>query len=59
MFADNSHDTNVFINHKHIKKVYKTAQLELNNIFQWISANKLSLEKVLHFKYCKDKIYCI
>ena len=42
MFAD---DTNLFFSHKNIKEHLHTANLELNNVFKWFDANKLSLHK--------------
>ena len=40
MYAD---DTNIFVQNKGIKKVFQNAQQELNNVANWLSANKLLL----------------
>ena len=40
IFAD---DKNLFFSHKSIKELFHITNLELNNIFQWFNANKLSL----------------
>ena len=42
IFAD---DTNLFFSHKSIKELFYTANLELNKVFRWFNANKLSLNK--------------
>ena len=42
MFAD---DTNLFLSHKNIKKLFETANSELEKIYQWFKANKLSLNE--------------
>ena len=42
IFAD---DTNLFFSHKSIKELFHTANLELNKVFRWFNANKLSLNK--------------
>ena len=50
MFAD---DTNLFLTHKDISYLFKTANLQLEIINQWFLSNKLSLnvskEKYLLF----------
>ena len=38
-------DTNLFFSHKNIKKLFHTASLELNKVFKWVNANRLSLNK--------------
>ena len=38
-------DTSLFFSHKNIKEHLHTANLELNNVFKWFNANKLSLNK--------------
>ena len=42
IFAD---DTNLFFSHKSIKELFHTANLELNKVFRWFNANRLSLNK--------------
>ena len=42
IFAD---DTNLFFSHKSIKELFHIANLELNKVFKWFNANKLSLNK--------------
>ena len=42
IFAD---DTNLFFPHKSIKELFHTPNLELNKVFRWFNANKLSLSK--------------
>ena len=42
MFAD---DTNLFFTHKNIKELFQTVNSELDKVFQWFNANKLSLNK--------------
>ena len=42
IFAD---DTNLFVSHKSIKEFFHIANLELNKVFKWFNANKLSLNK--------------
>ena len=42
MFVD---DTNFFFLHKNIKELFHTANLELNKVFKWFNASKLSLNK--------------
>ena len=42
MFAD---DTNLFFSHKNIKELFQTVNSELEKVFQWFNANKLSLNK--------------
>ena len=42
MFAD---DTNLFFTHKNIKELFQTVTSELDKVFQWFNANKLSLNK--------------
>ena len=42
MFAD---DTNPFFSHKNIEELFHTANVELNKVFRWFNANKLSLNK--------------
>ena len=42
MFAD---DTNLFFSHKNIKELFLNVNSELSKIFQWLNANKLSLNK--------------
>ena len=39
-------DTDLFFSHKNFKKLFHTANLELNKVFKWFNANKLSLNKV-------------
>ena len=41
-FADN---TNVFFLHKSINELFHIANLELNKVFKWFNANKISLNK--------------
>ena len=40
MFAD---DTSVFIPHSNLNIMYQRANDDLNNIYNWLGANKLSL----------------
>jgi len=40
MYAD---DTSIFIQHKNINSTFKYAQMEVNSVAHWLSANKLSL----------------
>jgi len=40
MYAD---DTNIFIQHKDIKNVFRYAQHEMNSVADWLTANKLTL----------------
>ena len=42
IFAD---DTNLFFSHKSITELFHIANLELNKVFKWFNANKLSLNK--------------
>ena len=42
IFAD---DTNLFFSQKSIKELFHIANLELNKVFKWFNANKLSLNK--------------
>ena len=42
MFSD---DTNLFFTHKYIKELLQTVNSELDKVFQWFNANKLSLNK--------------
>ena len=42
IFAD---DTNLFFSHKKIKELFHTLNLELNKVFKWFNANRLSLNK--------------
>ena len=42
MFAD---DTNLFFTHKNLKELFQTVNSELDKVFQWFNANKLSLNK--------------
>ena len=55
-------DTNLFLSHKSIKELFYTTYLELNKVFRWFNANKLSLNKdktkyTLFHKACeKDNI---
>ena len=42
IFAD---DTNLFFSDKSIKELFHIANLELNKVFKWLNANKLSLNK--------------
>ena len=40
VFAD---DTNLFFTHKNIKELFQTVNSELDKVFHWFNANKLSL----------------
>ena len=42
IFAD---DANLFFSHKNKEELFHTANLELNKVFRWLNANKLSLNK--------------
>ena len=42
MLAD---DANLFFTHKNIKELFQTVNSELDKVFQWFNANKLSLNK--------------
>ena len=42
IFAD---DRNLFFSHKSIKELFHTVNLELNEVFKWFNAKKLSLNK--------------
>ena len=42
MFAN---DTNLFFSQKKLKELFHIVNLELNKVFEWFNANKLSLNK--------------
>ena len=50
---------NLFFPHKTIKKLFHTANLQLNKVFKWFNANRLSLSKdktkyILFHKACEN-----
>ena len=55
-------DTNLFFSNKSIKELFHRASLELNKVFKWFNANKLSLNKdktkytFFHKAHKKDNI---
>ena len=42
LFAD---DTNILYSHKNLKSLEKVMNFELNNVFQWLTSNKLTLNQ--------------
>ena len=42
IFAD---DINLFFSHKNIKELFHNANLDLNKVFKWFNANRLSINK--------------
>ena len=44
LFAD---DTNILYSHKNLKSFQNVMNFELNNVFQWLTSNKLTLNQIL------------
>ena len=52
-FAD---DTNIFITGKNIQSVYSKTNLELKNIDEWMTANKLTAAKTKYYFLLLEKV---